>query len=31
MVGVWGVEEVAQTLMLEVHSQSDKLSRHGLL
>jgi hypothetical protein len=26
MVGVWGVGEVAQTLMLEVHSQSDIIS-----
>jgi hypothetical protein len=31
MVGFWGVGEVAQTLVLEVHLQSDEFSRHGLL
>jgi hypothetical protein len=31
MVGLWGMREVAQTLMLEVHLQSNEFSRHGLL
>jgi hypothetical protein len=31
MAKFWGVGEVARTLMLEVHLQSDEFSRHGLL